>query len=191
MPSSTDLVRLVLTFHAGLIALVRLAFAWRARQAGPREPHGEGASAWLIGGGVVGGYGAIAATWWVPDAWLPTDRAFLPGLFTAGVLVLGWQAALLFRAHHDLGAAWSGGLALTREHRLITEGTYARVRHPMYGAALLWPVGALLVAPVPLLTPLIALAVGVVLRVRHEERMLEARFGDDWRAYAARTRRFF
>jgi protein-S-isoprenylcysteine O-methyltransferase Ste14 len=191
MPSPTDLVRLVLTVHVVLITLVRLVFAWRARKVGPREPHGEGVSAWLIAVGVVGGYGAVAAAWGVPDTWLPTDRTFLPGVFTAGVLVLGWQAVLLFRAHDDLGTAWSGGLALTQEHRLVTEGTYARVRHPMYGAALLWPVGALLVAPVPLVLPLAALAVGVVLRVRHEERMLEARFGDEWRAYAARTRRFF
>jgi protein-S-isoprenylcysteine O-methyltransferase Ste14 len=191
MPSVPDLVRATLTAHAAVIAVIRLGFAWKARRGGPRAEHREGCSAWLIAVGVVAGYGAIAASWWVPDDWLPTFTTFFPGLYTAGLLVLGLQGVSLWRAHRALGVAWSGRLALAPDHRLVTEGIYAVTRHPMYGSALLWPLGALLVAPVPLLVPLAALAVGVVIRVRREEHMLEERFGDDWRAYAARTRRFF
>jgi len=191
MPPVADLVRLALTLHGALIAAVRLAFAWRARRAGPRQAYPEGLSAALITAGVGLGYAAIVACWWAPDAWLPTDATFLPGLFTLGLLVLGLQAVLLYRAHRALGAAWSGGLALAEEHDLVTEGLYATTRHPMYGSALLWPLGVSLVAPVPLFVPLWLLAAGVVLRVEREEHMLQQRFGDRWRAYAARTRRFF
>lgn len=191
MPSVPDLVRLALTVHAGAIAVVRLIFAWRARRAGPRQAYPEGLSAGFIGAGVVSGYAGIVACWWVPDTWLPTDRTFLPGLFTLGLLVLGLQAVLLFRAHRALGVAWSGGLALSSGHGLVIDGLYATTRHPMYGSALLWPLGVSLVAPVALFVPLWLLSVGVVLRVEREERMLAERFGDEWRAYVARTRRFF
>jgi protein-S-isoprenylcysteine O-methyltransferase Ste14 len=191
MPTVPDLVRWTLTLHAVLLAAVRAVYAWRARAAGSRRPHPEGASAVPVVLGVVWGYGAVVASWWAPDAWLPTFATFLPGLYATGLLVLGAQAVLLVRAHAALGPAWSGWLALARDHRLVTHGAYATARHPMYGSALLWPLGTTLVAPVPLFAPLWLLALGVVLRVRREERMLEQAFGDEWRQYAARTRRFF
>jgi protein-S-isoprenylcysteine O-methyltransferase Ste14 len=191
MPSIALLVRATLTAHAVVILAVRLAYAWRARRAGPRRTHPEGASAALIMAGVAAGLAAIGGVWWVPEGWLPTWATFLPAVYTAGVLVLGAQVVLLVRAHAALGVAWSGSLQLLRDHRLVIDGIYATTRHPMYGSALLWPLGVTLVAPVPLFLPLWLLSLGVVLRVRHEERMLAAAFGDEWRAYAARTRRFF
>jgi len=79
-----------------------------------------------------------------------------------------------------------------RADGLVTSGPFARVRHPLYAVSLFF-LGLLTIASsrswfVAAAWPLsYALA---HLWVRIEERALEQRFGDIWRAYAARTPRF-
>jgi protein-S-isoprenylcysteine O-methyltransferase Ste14 len=47
-------------------------------------------------------------------------------------LVIGlW---LFYRSHADLGTNWSITLEIREQHRLITQGVYRRIRHPMYSA---------------------------------------------------------
>jgi protein-S-isoprenylcysteine O-methyltransferase Ste14 len=75
--------------------------------------------------------------------------------------------------------------------RLVTRGAYARVRHPFYAAFLLALTACLAAAPHPL--TLAALAAGVIqLRrtARREEGRLLVAFGEEYRAYMARTGRF-
>ena len=75
---------------------------------------------------------------------------------------------------------------------LLTEGIYSAIRHPRYVEVLLW------VLAYALFANFLALYVGFLLTipallviVRMEEAELEERFGEEWRAYAARTPRFF
>ena len=73
--------------------------------------------------------------------------------------------------------------------KLTTGGPYRLVRHPLYFAEIAAAVA--LVLSGPFLTPVIALAVFVLmqnLRARFEERLLAANF-TDYAAYARRTRR--
>ncbi|MEM8923546.1 MAG: protein-S-isoprenylcysteine O-methyltransferase [Actinomycetota bacterium] len=98
---------------------------------------------------------------------------------------------LFRRSHQDLGRNWSVTTELRDEHTLVSEGVYARVRHPMYTALF-----ALLVL-VPVLIPnviagfagLVAFAVLYLIRVSYEEQMMLDQFGADYRAYMGRTGR--
>lgn len=73
--------------------------------------------------------------------------------------------------------------------KLVTNGVYRYVRHPIYTALLLWMLGFPLI-----IGSLWGLAVGALfigpalwLRIREEEAMLLQAFGDEYRAYQART----
>jgi protein-S-isoprenylcysteine O-methyltransferase Ste14 len=91
-----------------------------------------------------------------------------------------------------MGANWSLAARVREDHQLCTEGVFGRMRHPIYTgmglflAALAIGFGheANLVAGVPLFL------IGTAIRVREEERLLRAQFGEAYDAYAARVRRF-
>lgn len=105
-----------------------------------------------------------------------------------GVLLSGLGLTVRIAAMRQLGARFSPLVAVQREHTLETTGWYARVRHPGYAGALLASLGAAIAFGSALALPL----VGVMLiaqsaRIRREEALLEAHFGDTWRDYAART----
>jgi protein-S-isoprenylcysteine O-methyltransferase Ste14 len=110
--------------------------------------------------------------------------------------VVGWTGVALsalglwirVSAMRQLGPRFSPLVALQREHALETTGWYARVRHPGYLGALLASLGASVVFGSALALPLLALMfVFQWGRVRREETLLAAHFGEAWRAYAART----
>ncbi|MGZ9105278.1 MAG: protein-S-isoprenylcysteine O-methyltransferase, partial [Rhodoplanes sp.] len=68
------------------------------------------------------------------------DYAFQPALAWLG-LFFAIAALVMFRlTHKALGRNWSISLELRQDHRLITEGVYRHVRHPMYTAFWLWAV---------------------------------------------------
>lgn len=91
-------------------------------------------------------------------------------------------------AMRQLGARFSPLVALQREHALETTGWYARVRHPGYLGALLANWGAALAFGSAVALPLAALMLVFQWdRVRREEKLLSAHFGEEWRTYAART----
>lgn len=123
-----------------------------------------------------------------PGAW----PAPIEGAATLGGLVLGaaggWLSiAGLTRLH--------GGRALTAvPHprdgaRLVEDGPYGLVRHPIYGGLVLGAVGwALVRASGPALVGAVALFLFLDLKRRREEAWLVARF-PGYEAYRARTRR--
>jgi len=133
----------------------------------------------------------------VPLVWIATpvfafaDYPLRPVPFIAGTLCLAVGLWLFHLSHADLGTNWSITLEVLERHRLVTEGIYRRVRHPMYLALLLYSLGQALVLPNWVAGPSYLVAFGLLfaLRVGPEERMMREEFGKDYEAYMARTKR--
>jgi protein-S-isoprenylcysteine O-methyltransferase Ste14 len=132
--------------------------------------------------GIVG-----AATPWLGFA----DYVPRWGGLVAGVVAYALGLALLYKTHRDLGAWWSITLEVKESHALVTHGVYARLRHPMYSALLLYGVGQALSLPNYVAGPayLGATVLMVAMRLGPEERMLAQAFPAEYPGYVARTKR--
>ena len=119
------------------------------------------------------------------------DYAFHPIQAWTGTFVLAAGMALLHRTHRDLGRAWSITLEIRDQHTLVTHGIYERLRHPMYAAFWLWAISQALLLPnwIAGFSGLVGFGTLFFARVGYEERMMLETFGDDYRAYMARTYR--
>ena len=133
----------------------------------------------------------VPLIWAVSPAFSFAEFPLRAGPPVIGVMCLGLGLWLFYRSHADLGTNWSITLEVHEQHRLITQGVYRRIRHPMYLALALYAVGQALVIPNWVAGPsnLIAFAILFALRVRAEEKMMIERFGGDYTAYSARTNR--
>jgi protein-S-isoprenylcysteine O-methyltransferase Ste14 len=179
-------------FLASAIAyqVIRVHFAVRARRAGGGAKFSK-APAWdrvliaLVGLGQV----ALPAQFLFTTGLQAADVALPAAWFPAGVVVTLAGLWLFWRAHADLGDSWAVTLELNREHRLVTRGVYRRMRHPMYASFVVLGVGQglLLANWLAGWAGLAAVALMVVVRLPREESMMVARFGDEYRAYQART----
>ena len=117
--------------------------------------------------------------------------SFSPTAAWLGTLVLIASMVLLYRTHRDLGRLWSITLEIRDGHSLITHGIYEKVRHPMYSSFWLWAISQALLLPnwIAGFSGLVGFGILFFARVGHEERMMLETFGDDYRAYMARTHR--
>lgn len=87
-----------------------------------------------------------------------------------------------------LGKFFSAYVTLQPNHRLVKEGIYGRIRHPLYLSLLLAPTGVALVFDSWLALPILVLsAIFVFDRIRKEERLLAAHFGRQFEEYRLRT----
>lgn len=109
-------------------------------------------------------------------------------VFYFGYAVQVTGLCLAFWARATLGRNWSGRVTIKEEHELVTRGPYQRLRHPIYSGALLAVVGSAIALGWigGLIT--IVLFLGVfVHKIRLEERMLIAHFGDAYMQYRSKT----
>ncbi len=112
-----------------------------------------------------------------------------PAWAAAGLLLFLLGAALGIAAWRALGRWYAPDVDILPGQRLIKSGPYGLVRHPMYAALLLaMPTVPLLLRSLwALALCLVLIAPALWLRIREEEALLLATFGDEYRAYAART----
>ena len=119
------------------------------------------------------------------DYWQPT------WISAAGSIVFATGLFLLWRTHVDLGRNWSESLELIESHRLVTNGVYRYVRHPMDAAIWQWAAGQALMLHNFIAGPsaLALFAPLYFVRVPREEKMMLEHFGQEYATYMARTRR--
>jgi protein-S-isoprenylcysteine O-methyltransferase Ste14 len=114
----------------------------------------------------------------------------LPGWlrWIGGCLAVFAMPPLLSWTFHSLGKNLTDTVVTRREHTLVTHGPYRWVRHPFYDVVLLGVISMSLLTANWLLalSGLTAFAM-LVVRTRIEEGKLVERFGDEYRAYMART----
>ena len=116
----------------------------------------------------------------------------LPGWIRwVGFGLLLATGALLFWTLHSLGSNLTDTVVTRPRHTLVMRGPYRWVRHPFYCSVALLILSTSLIAAnwFLMLTGPVALAMLVVRTPIEEARLIE-RFGDDYRAYMARTNRF-
>jgi len=139
----------------------------------------------------------VTLGFFVPLIWLATpvlsfaEYPLHPVPFAAGVVCLAAGLWLFYRSHADLGTNWSITLEVREQHRLVTQGVYRRVRHPMYSALLLHSIGQALVLPNWVAGPsyLVPFVILFAFRVRAEEGLMLEQFGDEYAAYMTQTKR--
>ncbi len=156
---------------------------WRGRARSPLRLVGP---VWLLMWIVVG-----VVTWpWRRVALYTQPLAWIPAilLFALGLLLYS-QGQQRFSTDQVLGRA---ELEPERhEQRLVITGIRSRVRHPYYLAhfceLLAWSLGTGLAVLYAMLA--FAVLTGLIM-VRAEERELEQRFGEEYRAYCARVPAF-
>ena len=105
-------------------------------------------------------------------------------LFVLGLILLIW-------VHKALGEHWSMMLKLGEEHSLVTNGPYARVRHPMYTFFYIMSISTALISA-NLLVSIAGIGFWSLLyflRVGDEEAMLLDQFGETYEDYMKQTGR--
>lgn len=110
----------------------------------------------------------------------PHTRAWLAGIGIAAIAFPLWIVARL-----QLGSAFS---FKAEARHLVTSGLYSKMRHPVYVFGTLASLSALLTLQI---WPLLALGIALIpitwLRMRREERVLGAAFGEEYLRYRERT----
>jgi len=93
---------------------------------------------------------------------------------------------LIMSAVKTLGKEWSITARTVENHKLATQGPYARVRHPIYTGMLgmLLATGLAISHWLALLAAIVVFAIGTLIRVRIEERLLRETFGARFEEYA-------
>ncbi len=121
----------------------------------------------------------------VQAGWLLAMLEVIGGLlYIAGFALMAW-ALLTLRRNYQLG-----GSAPRSEDRLVLDGPYAIIRHPMYAAALAIALGlAGLVQSLAFLAVFIVYLVLILSLIPLEERGLRQAYGDKYAEYQTGTKR--
>jgi len=122
----------------------------------------------------------LASLGWNTRALGPMTLTREIGLVLAIVGFLSWSLARI-----QLGKSFSVRAKATE---LVTHGIYSKIRNPVYVFGSVFIVGLLLYVnrPIYLLVFVILIPLQIA-RAHNEARVLEAKFGDAYRAYRAKT----
>lgn len=138
-------------------------------------------------------------------AWVPVTAAliifrqdlFLPGWppvwrLASGLALLIFEIWVFWLVKRDLGLArLAGKFELSGGGEMISQGIYARLRHPRYVGSFLAILGACLLAGKPAMwLAAVAWLILILIAIAFEEHELHARFGRAYEEYRRRVPRF-
>ena len=107
-----------------------------------------------------------------------------------GVAMLTAGLTLYAASRKFLGRFYSEAVKIVPDHRLITDGPYRMIQHPMYLSEIVFGLSIpmifdsllglfIMLVPIPL----------ILLRIRFEEGVLVSRFGQEYLEYSRRTKK--
>lgn len=122
---------------------------------------------------------------------LHLGRVHRRGIGWAGVVMMAGGLALRIWANRALGGAYTRILRTAPDQQLVDTGPYRWIRHPGYAGSIFTYLGAGLATlnRYSLVAIGLATLIAYAYRIRAEETMLLAAFGEDYRRYRSRTRR--
>lgn len=181
-----------IVFYALLVAFFLLEWRVRLRSRLNREGAGADRGSFLlvyiaIVAGIVGGF-TLAGS--VHQAAIPSARwpLFIVGavLMAAGIVIRQWAVWLL-------GSFFTTDVRIHSQQTVVDSGPYRWVRHPSYTGLILTFVGiGLALGNWAALAALVVVPmIGLVLRIRVEERALLEGLGEPYRRFAAGRARLF
>ena len=96
----------------------------------------------------------------------------------------------IIKTSFDLGNEYSYTLQLRKDHKLVTNGIYEYIRHPMYFCGLLFIIGQSLLIPnlIGNISNLIVIYVFATGRIPDEEKMMIKEFGNAYLEYIKSTK---
>ena len=135
-----------------------------------------------------------------PLVWIPFVVAYffpvavdLPmGVRYAGLAIAVASAVFSAWAMWSLGKSYGIRMDLFEGHRLVTDGPYRLTRHPMYLGIVLFHMGATIAMEslALLVITLVYVIPFTAIRIRAEDSILAAGFGDEFRAFSGRVPAF-
>jgi protein-S-isoprenylcysteine O-methyltransferase Ste14 len=121
----------------------------------------------------------------------PTAVRVLPASlvpYALGLLLCALGLAFTVWARVHLGTNWSDAVTHKQDHELVRSGPYARVRHPIYtGLLLAFLSVAIARGDVKSFVGCTLMTLGILLKLRIEERLMAETFGDAYAEYRARV----
>ncbi|MFX1369849.1 MAG: methyltransferase [Promethearchaeota archaeon] len=134
----------------------------------------------------------IAALYLFNVPWIWWSYLFLPiEIRVLGIAFSVISVIYLYWAGKVLAEHFSYTLEVQEEQKLVTEGPYRRVRHPIYTGTLAFLIFQFAISDNVLFLILVfSLLPYLVIRVKKEEEMMLENFGDQYAAYMERTGRF-
>ena len=196
-----ELAEILLRWSGGILAYTALAVVFYGIWRGTRRPSGRvsGKAAGWLRSAV---FYFLATTCFLGFSiyfWKPLPLDLPPGvrlaLLVSGAFIYFPGMAFLLWGRLALGKMYfvstSFGAQLYADHKLVTSGPFAIVRHPMYFGLVVAGMGSLLLYHTWTTLAYAFFAPFVLLRARREEIALSAEFGDLWRAYCHRVPAFF
>jgi protein-S-isoprenylcysteine O-methyltransferase Ste14 len=143
---------------------------------------------------------------WIILPWLALTRSQPPlavpefALSVPAYAALRWVAAvcglmclaLTARCWMRMGSDWRMAVSETQQSALITDGLFARVRHPIYALSMLLMLCSAVIVPTAPMLVVAIVHIGLMnLKARNEERHLQKVHGAAYDDYLRRTGRFF
>lgn len=180
-----------LAFVVVMLSWFAFVIAFLVRHKPPPAPESKRERASILGIVLQGaGYGivwSIRRAWFGPIISVSNSVEIALAILTMALGIASvWFISAAIRI---LGKQWSLGARLVEGHKLITAGPYRLVRNPIYTGlfGLLLATGLAVSHWVGLLIAIVVYAIGTVVRVHSEEKLLKGAFGAEFDSYARRV----
>lgn len=177
---------------SALLALIRLYYGWRTRQAVDRIAF-KRANPRLVA--LVWMFGLVAASASVLYSLFPRWMAWATvplaiGMRWAGVAAGLVTVLLFFWVHRALGPSWGMPGVIKERQAMVSGGPYRWVRHPMYATLFVWALAFFLLSANWFIgLAWLGLGAAAAATIDDEEAALIEKFGEAYQAYMRETGR--